>query len=394
MTATLRIKNDRYYAVVSYKNGSEYKQKWVALGLPAKNNKRRAEAMLEEIKREYSERYSTLYGDEPLVQYIRKWLIKKKPLIELSTWEGYQIYAERHIIPYFEPLNLTLRDVKPQHIRDYYNFKYTSGRLDGKEGGLSIPSIKKHSIVLKEVFNDAVMDECMPRNPALGVKLPAKDIPTRQKRFLTSEQANEMLKLFKGHPLEALVYTTIYYGLRRSEVLGLRWSAVDFENGTLSINHTVVKNVTIVEKDCTKTQSSFHTFLLIDDVRDRLLAQREWQKKNRAEYGSSYHDSDYIFAWPDGTLFRPDYVTRGFQRVLKANGFPSMRFHDLRHSTASILYDKGWDMKDIQSWLRHSSIEVTSDIYTHISEDRKMNLAHTLNNTFKLGGNDERPEQD
>lgn len=394
MTATLRIKNDRYYAVVSYKDGSEYKQKWVALGLPAKNNKRRAEAMLEEVKREYSERYSMPNGDVPLVQYIRQWLIKKKPYIELSTWEGYQIYSERHIIPYFEPLNLTLRDVKPQHVRDYYNFKYTSGRLDGKEGGLSIPSIKKHAIVLKEVFNDAVMEEYMPRNPAAGVKLPAKDVATRQKRFLTSEQANEMLKIFKGHPLEALVYTTLYYGLRRSEVLGLRWRAVDFENGTLSINHTVVKNVTIVEKDCTKTQSSFHTYLLIDDVRDRLLAQREWQKQNKKDYGQSYHDSDYIFTWPDGKLFRPDYITHGFRKALVDNGFPEMRFHDLRHSTASILYDKGWDMKDIQSWLRHSSIEVTSDIYTHISEDRKIQLANKLNNTFKLGEGDARPETD
>lgn len=389
MTTTLRIKSGRFYAVISYKEGNENKQKWVALGIPAKNNKRKAEAMLDQIKREYEERYSTPGGDVLFVTYIKRWLDNKKPFIEQSTWEGYQIYAEKHIIPYFEPLKLTLREVKPQHIKDYYNYKYTSGRLDGKPGGLSIPSIKKHSIVLKEALNEAAVSEHILRNPAEGVRLPAKDVSTREKRFLTSEEANEVLGALKGHPLEALVYTTLYYGLRRSEVLGLRWSAVDFDRGLLTINHTVVKNVTIVEKDTTKTQSSHHTYALIDDVREVLLQQRERQRQQRADFGPGYHVSDYIFTREDGTLFRPDYVTRGFQRAVKAHGLPEMRFHDLRHSTASILYDKGWDLKDIQSWLRHASVTMTGDVYTHISESRKQKMAEQLSSTFTLGGTEE-----
>ena len=389
MTTTLRIKSGRYYAVISYKEGNENKQKWVALGIPAKNNKRKAEAMLDQIKREYEERYSTPGGDVLFVTYIKRWLDNKKPFIEQSTWEGYQIYAEKHIIPYFEPLKLTLREVKPQHIKDYYNYKYTSGRLDGKPGGLSIPSIKKHSIVLKQALNEAAVSEHILRNPAEGVRLPAKDVSTREKRFLTSEEANEVLGALKGHPLEALVYTTLYYGLRRSEVLGLRWSAVDFDRGLLTINHTVVKNVTIVEKDTTKTQSSHHTYALIDDVREVLLQQRERQRRQRADFGPGYHVSDYIFTREDGTLFRPDYVTRGFQRALRAHGLPEMRFHDLRHSTASILYDKGWDLKDIQSWLRHASVTMTGDVYTHISESRKQKMAEQLSSTFTLGGTEE-----
>lgn len=213
-------------------------------------------------------------------------------------------------------------------------------------------------------------------------------------KYLGTYQDNAMLQVFKGHPLEALVYITLYYGLRRSEILGLRWSAVDFEKGTLSINHTVVKNRTIVRKDTTKTQSSHHTYMLIDDVRDALLEHRERQKQNRIEFGAAYQESDYIFTWADGTLYRPDYVTRGFQRVLKAHNIPMMRFHDLRHSTASILYDKGWDLKDSQSWLRHSSVEMTGDIYTHITEARKVKMAAQLNSTFSLVGKDERPTED
>lgn len=384
MTVTLTIKNNRYYAVVNYKEIDQYKQKWIALGLPVKNNKRKAEAMIEKLKREYEEAYSMPGGDTLFVIYIKKWLYDKKPMIELSTWEGYQIYAERHIIPYFEPLGLSLREVKPHHIKDYYEHKYVCGRLDGKEGGLSIASIKKHGIVLKEVLNEAVLEELIPRNPASGVKLPAKVSTQRGRVFLNAQEANQVLTAFAGHQLQPLVYTTMYYGLRRSEVLGLRWSAVDFEKDTITINHTVVKNKTIVEKDSTKTQSSFHTYKLIDDVKKVLLEHKARQDENRKTFGREYKESDYIFVWDDGTKFRPDYVTRGFQRVLKSHDLPMMRFHDLRHSTASILYDKGWDLKDIQLWLRHSSIDVTADIYTHISENRKSSMASSLNSTFKL----------
>lgn len=384
MTAVLKIKGDRYYAVLNYKDSGEYKQKWVSLGIPVKNNKRKAEQMLLEVQRKYEDRYSTAFGDMLFSTYVKQWLYRKKPSIELSTWEGYQIYAERHIIPYFEALSLSLRDVKPKHIQDYYLYKYTSGRLDNKPGGLSIASIKKHSIVLKEALDDAVLEELISRNPARGVKLPAKNISKKEKTFLTAEKANKLLKAFDGHPLQALVYVTLYYGLRRSEVLGLRWSAIDFEKNTLSINHAVVKNRTIVEKDTVKTQSSYHTYLLIDDVKQILLREREKKREQKAFFGKAYKESDYVFTWEDGSLLRPDYVTRGFQRVLKRNGFPVMRFHDLRHSTASILYDKGWDIKDIQSWLRHSSIDVTSDIYTHITEDRKAKKANELNSTFTL----------
>lgn len=387
MTVTLKIKSGRYYALVCYKEGVEHKQKWIALHLPAKNNKRKAEAMLEDIKRQYEEAYSTPGGDTLFTTYIKKWLEQKRNTIEMSTWEGYKIYAERHIIPYFEPMKISLRDLKPKHIRDYYEYKYTTGRLDGKDGGLSIPSIKKHGIVIKEVLNDAVFADLITRNPAAGVKLPAKDVKERREVFLTAAQANKMLSAFRGHRLEGLVYTTLYYGLRRSEVLGLRWSAIDFDKGTLTINHTVVKNLTVVRKDSTKTQSSYHTYKLIDDVRRVLLEQLERQRNYRKMFGDQYVESDYVFTWEDGRLFKPDYITRAFQSVVNANdSLPKMRFHDLRHSTASVLYDLGWDLKDTQSWLRHSSIEMTADTYTHISEERKSAMADQLNTTFRLGG--------
>lgn len=391
MTARLEIKNEKYYAVISYKDGGSYKQKWISMGLPAKNNKRTAEKMLGEIMSKYEGSYSTLEGDMLYTSFLKRWLKEKKDVIELSTWENYENIVTVHLIPYFEPMKLTLRELRPQHFIDYYHFKYTSGRKDGKAGGLSIRTLKDHKVVIVNSLSSAEVAELIVKNPAKGVKLPAKDTSQHDRVFLTASEANDVIAAFDGHPLQTFVYVTLYYGLRRSEALGLRWSAVDFDRDTISVNHTVVKNKTIVEKDKTKTQSSYHTYKLLPDVKKALLNLKAKQDANRKEFADFYIDSDYIFTWDDGRLFRPDYVTRSFQRCLKSHGFSKMRFHDLRHSTASILYDDNWSMKDIQSWLRHASIDVTNDIYTHISEDRKLALADKMNGMFsKIGGKDEK----
>ena len=108
------------------------------------------------------------------------------------------------------------------------------------------------------------------------------------------------------------------------------------------------------------------------------------QEENRKLFGDTYRESDYVFTWPDGRLYHPQCVTDAFQKVLRDNGLPKMRFHDLRHSTASILYDKGWDLKDIQIWLSHADIETTGNIYTHITNLRKNILTKDIENPFHL----------
>ena len=193
-----------------------------------------------------------------------------------------------------------------------------------------------------------------------------------------------MLQAFTGHELQAMVYVTLYYGLRRSEALGLRWSSINFEENTIKIEHTVVKMMSVEYKDSTKSKTSKRTLPLLSDVREVLLKLKDKQSENRRIFGNTYKDSDYIFKWQDGKLYRPDYITRSFQRVLKKHGLKKMRFHDLRHSTASILYDMGWDLKAIQNWLGHADIETTGNIYTHISESRKQAAAKNLERTFTI----------
>lgn len=388
MTGSLQIKKGYYYVVLNYKSKNGVRMtKWIATGYGIKNNKRKAEALIEQYVEQHKEleQEEVFDGKKTLfTDALADWLVRVENKVEKSTYEGYTIYVNKHIIPYFKKLKLYLHEVLPKHIRDYYEYKFKGGRLDGKPGGLDIQSIKKHSTVLKLMLNDAFIAEQIPRNPASAVPLPKHDKITYKGAFLTNDEANKMLQAFSEHELQTLVCVTLYYGLRRSEALGLRWSAVDFEADTLTINHTVVKNLSVDYKDSTKTVSSNYTFPLLADVKELLLDLKKQQDANRRICGKDYFESDYVFVWRDGRLYRPDYITRSFQRVLKNHGFAKMRFHDLRHSTASILHEKGWDLKDVQEWMRHANIDMTANIYTHISYIRKKASASDLEKTFIL----------
>lgn len=153
-----------------------------------------------------------------------------------SIWESRWL---THTGPKHQELEQKLKQVlNVPEISLFSNEKFVSGRLDGKPGGLSVASLKGLSLVIKEALNTAVMMEYINRNPALNVPLPRGEEKRQANIFLNAEQANMVLRAFRGHPMQPLIYITLYYGLRRSEALGLRWSAIDFEKNTLTINHT------------------------------------------------------------------------------------------------------------------------------------------------------------
>ena len=200
--------------------------------------------------------------------------------------------------------------------------------------------------------------------------------------FYSEKQINELLTAAKDEPLYPVIKLTAVYGLRRSEVLGLKWDSVDFESGTLVIKHTVTKVTKTVEKDKTKNKSSHRSFPLVPEIRQMLLELKDTEKENRRQFGKEYHENDYILKWPDGTLFSPDYVSQRFSRILEINGLPHIRFHELRHSCASFLINNGFSLKDVQEWLGHSDIKMTANIYGHIDVARKQSMADKLASTF------------
>ena len=202
-----------------------------------------------------------------------------------------------------------------------------------------------------------------------------------------------MLTLFdavSGDPLELCVKIAAYYGLRRSEVLGLRWDAVDFEKKTLSISHKVIEmsvdgKFVPVGEDVLKTKSSFRTLPLIPVIEDLLLAQKERQKKNRQLFKGSYCQDyrDYICVDENGKLLRPNFVTEHFGWIIRKYGLRKIRFHDLRHTCASLLLSSGIPMKQIQIWLGHSTFSTTADIYAHLDFSAQEQSAAAMSGMFQ-----------
>ncbi len=312
------------------------------------------------------------------VDYIKKWLKEVKPQVDVVTFEGYIQYAEKHIIPYFQQKGLALQDVTIQDIEEYYNYKSVCGRLDGKEGGLSYRTIKLHSIVINLVFKMAMRDGVLSKNPCEYAKLPQKEKTKPIAKFYSAQQCKELLNAVAGTPLYDMIYLSTIYGLRRSELLGIKWSAIDLENDTLSIKHTVVKNSSVVEKDKTKNKSSERVYPLLPDIKQILLTIQKQQRKNREIFGNCYVENDYVFTKEDGSRYYPEYPTKTLQKQLKKHNLPHIRWHDLRHTAASLLLVKNWSMKDISEWLGHADIGTTMNIYGHLSMEHKRQISVSL----------------
>ena len=220
-------------------------------------------------------------------------------------------------------------------------------------------------------------------NPADKVERPKKDRFVGS--FYDADEVNALFAASKGSKLELPILFGAFYGLRRSEAIGLKWDAIDFEHDTITIRHTVTscdldgKRI-LVASDTTKTKSSMRTLPLVPFVREQLLALREEQKESRRLCGRSYNKEylDYVCVNEIGDLIKPHYVTESFPKLLKANGFRPIRFHDLRHSCASLLLANGVSTKQIQEWLGHSDFSTTANIYAHLDYSSKLTSADAM----------------
>jgi len=373
MTGSLQVKNGKYYIVLNrYENGKR-KPKWIPTGLAEKGNKRRAEQMLRAaIAEEEQQRPGAKNSDMLFAEYILHWLSLSAQRVDEITIQGYTILTKRHILPYFEKNGVKLGEVNRQMLQEFLDEKGRSGRLDGK-GGLSPKSIRELKNILNQTLNEALRDELIPSNPCALLRLPPR---THAKaNFYTAEQLNALLAAVKEDPLYPLIRTAIVFGLRRSELLGLKWDCIDFENDILTVKHTVVKVSKTVEKDKTKNKSSYRSFPIPPDMRVLFAALQNRQRENSRLFGRSYIKTDYVFCWDDGRPFSPDYVSHRFKDLLEKHGLPHIRFHELRHSCASLLINNGFSLKDVQEWMGHSDISTTADIYGHLETQRKLTMA-------------------
>ncbi len=377
MTGSLQIKNDTYFVVLNLYNDGKRNQKWISTGLRTKGNKRKAEKVLDELKREYEQPVHQQSCTIKFADYIRSWLESEKTKVDVITFQGYELTARTRVLPYFDSLGISLKDVTRTVLQTYFDETQKQGRLDGK-GAISPASLKQYKNIINQALNEAVKNDLIPSNPCQFVELPR--IEKYQSSYYNGEQLKQLFCAIENDILAPLIKITALYGLRRSEVLGIKWDSIDFASRRLTIRHTVAKVTDRVEKDKTKTASSRRSFALTVEAIEIFTRLKKDKDENRKFFGKGYIESDYVFTWPNGTPFSPDYVTRHFSKLLKKNNLPHIRFHELRHSCASLLLNNGFTLKDVQEYMGHSDIQVTADIYGHLDTSRKDMLAKGIEN--------------
>lgn len=277
------------------------------------------------------------------------------PQIEETTAYGYRGMIENYLKPQLGEIRL--QKLTARDIQQYYTW------LMG-EKELSPNTVIKHHNLLTNTLNAAERQEYITKNPMRAVSPPKKR--QREAKFYTPEQLGTLLDKAVGTRLELPVYICAYLGLRRGELCGLRWSDVDLEHQTITIENTRTQAGKKEIEKGTKTASSTRTLYLPDTLCDMLKAAKENQQAYRAEYKNAYDDNDYVVVMEDGRPFRPNYLSELFGKFLADNDLPKIVLHELRHTFASLSNQAGIPAYNIGKALGHSTPATTQKIYTHL----------------------------
>lgn len=378
VTGNLQVKHGKYYAVINMKDSyGQRKQKWVCSEISDKGSKKAAKQFLSEQIEKFS-KIRGVFSTEDFAEYLENWLEEIEGDVRPNTYRGYCGNMRNHIIPYFREHRVKIYDVTPIVLEDYYFSLLRPDNNLTNGSALSPTTIRHHHQNISKALSDAVRRGILLSNPASSVKLPKA---TKFKGdFLNQEQLDKLNALFKNSPIELPVFLCTVYGMRRSEVLGLKWKNVDFFNKQFTIKETLQQGEGGDYTDTTKTESSYRTLPMTDKVFAVLQNQRKIQESHRILMGSFYVNSDYVCTHPNGEVITPNYLTRTFHSTIIKSDLPPVRFHDLRHSVASNLLGQGFSVVQVQEWLGHSSASTTLSFYAHVDKTSKIEIASAINN--------------
>lgn len=377
----LHEKNGYYYIILNLTDANgKRKPKWISTKLPVKGNKKRAEQMLMEERKRYSQPAKSKDGNILFADFMEQWLEVVKGSITTVTYSSYSNMVKVIIAPYFRKKNITLSGLQAKDIQDFYQEQLKRVKAS---------TVIHYHANIHKALKYAVKLELIGNNPADRVERPKQE--KFQGSFYSSEELNALLDAVAGTRLELAVLLGAFYGLRRSEIVGLKWDAIDFKKNTITINHTVTScnldgKCIVLAKDTTKTKSSRRTLPLVPFFREKLLNIKSQQEENKKLCGRSYNKDylEYIYVDEIGDRIKPNYITEQFPKFLEKQGFRRIRFHDLRHSCASLLLASGVPMKNIQEWLGHSDFSTTANIYAHLDYSSKLTSANAMESNFKF----------
>ena len=361
ISGSVQVKKGNCYAVlVLPTSNGKTKIKWVSIGMKATESKRKQKQRLDEIRVEYSGIASIEAIETKFCDFIVKWNEETKEDKSITTYDNYCHMINKYIYPYFSDKGFTLMELRPADIQAYYRYLKNLG-LSGKT------AVNHHQIIFTSL-KYAVLNRIIKENPAEYVKRP-KIEKTERETYSADELVN-LIEAAKGDVLESVIFLTLLYGLRREEILGLKWTNIDFERHQFRICETVVRGKidgkwVRVERHATKTATSNRLLPLNQQIETYLQNLRAQQESNKQMCGDCYINSDFVCVNTMGEPINPDYVTHHYSDLLKKSGLKKIRFHDLRHSCASFLYCMGFTSGQIQDWLGHYSESFTKATYIH-----------------------------
>ena len=315
-------------------------------------------------------------SSETVASYLRdQWLPLRRSKVKESTWAGYRDTVEGRIIPAIGAL--PLRKVTPAHIAKLYDDLLTSGSRDARRGpGLAPKTVRNTGLVLKKAFGDAVRLGLLARSPAEYVEMPR--VEHKEMKTWSAEQAREFIGFIRDDRLEALWILMLTSGMRRGELIGLKWADIDLDIGRLAVRRARVSVGYQVVWSSPKTAKSARVIALDTATCDVLRAHLARQQAEKVLVGDAYRDDDIVFAKPDGSPLHPDYVSQRFGRLVAKAGLPMIRPHDTRHTAATLLLEAGIPVKVVSERLGHSTTSITADLYQHVAPHMQEEAANKL----------------
>ena len=341
------------------------KQQWVTV----KGNRREAERRLTELLHQLNIGTFIKPGRLTVKEYLQQWL-QDYCVANLSprTHELYSYICEKHLIPHIGLISLT--ELKPSHLQHLYSDKLSTGRSNGK-GGLSNRTVQIIHITLHKALQNAVKTGLLVRNVAGAVDTPR--IQRREMHVMSETDLHIFLEYAKDTPYYTLFYTSLFTGMRRAELLALRWSDIDLELCQLSVTRSMQYIRDAVPENRIsfrepKTAKSRRLIALSPSTVITLREHKTKQAELRQSLGySPLSDNDLVFSHYDGSPLLPNSVTHAWIKLVRRCGLHGIRLHDARHTHASLMLKQGIHPKIVQERLGHASIQITLDTYSHVA---------------------------
>jgi integrase len=351
----------------------------------AAKNQTEAKRILRKRQLHYEAKNYVEPASQTLEEYLLFWLdsLDSFNTVRPKTLSRYEEIVKKHLIPAIG--SISLAQLQPIQITRYYKESLRNGRRQTK-GGLSNATVRQHHSVLRRALESAVRQKLIPDNPAAIAERPREN--PKQIRSLTSEELNALLQRLASSYIHVPSYLGAMTGARQSEILGLKWADIDFDNGLININRALHwgKNTGWYLDEKLKSKSAKRTIEVENEVMEYLLKVRNEQDLNKALLGEGYHDYGLVCCKADGSPLISYNVSRRFTIIAKSIGLIDVTFHVLRHTFATQLLAAGVPVNDVSKLLGHAKPETTVNIYGHALPSMKKKAADIMRNLVHGNG--------